>query len=184
MTEEQQLSYFAGFFDGEGCVTFNKVLRKSGNVFYTLVVHIKNCNPYPLIELQKVFEGSIYKESERGQNHRTTYRWMVTGLKGVLFLIAIKDLLIIKAEEADLAIKLFGISQRYKQHGVRVNRVPEDVMVQMTDLYDQITALKHKEYIDLPMLNIENSENSVDTLTSDVEGNTEPSLSLVDERKV
>ena len=62
-----ELSYLAGFFDGEGCVLYDRIM-------------VDNTNPYILEKYLIAFEGGrIYLKSPAGPNNRAGYRWVAYG---------------------------------------------------------------------------------------------------------
>lgn len=62
-----ELSYLAGFFDGEGCVLYDRIM-------------VDNTNPYILEKYFIAFDGGrIYLKSPAGDNTRAGYRWVAYG---------------------------------------------------------------------------------------------------------
>ena len=62
-----ELSYLAGFFDGEGCVLYDRIM-------------VDNTNPYILEKYLIAFGGGrIYLKSPARPNNRAGYRWVAYG---------------------------------------------------------------------------------------------------------
>lgn len=60
---EKDKAYFAGFFDGEGCVRVDKAIHKLNNRYsYSLAVSFGNTYVPTLYEMKKLFGGSICLE--------------------------------------------------------------------------------------------------------------------------
>jgi len=62
-----ELSYLAGFFDGEGCVLFDRIM-------------VDNTNPHILEKYFIRFGGGrIYLKEPPSKNNRSHYRWVAHG---------------------------------------------------------------------------------------------------------
>ena len=62
-----ELSYLAGFFDGEGCVLFDRIM-------------VDNTNPYILEKYLVTFGGGrVYLKNPPSPNNRAHYRWVAYG---------------------------------------------------------------------------------------------------------
>src|SRR3990167_458018 len=105
------LAYFAGFFDGEGCIciasqgskTRNGVIRKR----YRLEVAVGSTNHW-IIEMMKFqFGGAVYtdRRDNHPKTHRPFWRWMICSNQAKVFLEEVLPFLTIKKAEADIAIK-------------------------------------------------------------------------------
>ncbi len=91
--------YFAGFFDGEGCV-FIYGLK---NLFH-LNVAIANTNPKPLIVGQARYGGYVRPEKcHRG--NKPFWMWRMTGKTAAKFLSKIFPYVIIKKDEVAIALE-------------------------------------------------------------------------------
>jgi len=100
------LSYIAGFFDGEGSITIHHNCRpsprgKSPN--HTLQVSIGNTDPSILILIHKNFGGSILARKRR-PGHRDVTQWAIRAALALPFLEAIRPFLRMKSKQADVAI--------------------------------------------------------------------------------
>lgn len=84
-------SYFAGYFDADGCVRFHGTIR----------VEIKSVHPWILEEHMKKFGGSIYE----AHGERNLWRWCIGGSEAENYLITIKPFLYVKQAQADLCIQ-------------------------------------------------------------------------------
>ena len=58
---EEEKCYFAGLFDGEGCVRILKSDTSSGNISYSLLVQFNLTYEPILNKMKKLFGGNIYK---------------------------------------------------------------------------------------------------------------------------
>lgn len=105
-------AYAAGFFDGEGCIVVSVSSGKSrgyGNqTWMSLVVSVHQLDQRPLLAFQTAYGGKIVRGRGSGEWRKSktaTYKWRVHNMEAVAFLEKIRPYLILKAEEADLALK-------------------------------------------------------------------------------
>lgn len=100
------LAYFAGLFDGEGCLHIRKTKTKVQKTTYALVCKISMCNFSILEQLQQTFGGSLHKEREHqySNKYNKLWTWTLSCVKARDFIIAILPFLRIKKSEAELAI--------------------------------------------------------------------------------
>jgi len=98
-----QKAYVAGFFDGEGCVTFHIVGKNKNTVCYAPVCCIANNDINVLIYMQSIFGGKIYKKNRYSNKHGEGWTLNFTNQKDILvFLSSIKKFLIVKKSQADI----------------------------------------------------------------------------------
>lgn len=95
------LSYFAGFFDGEGCVR----LKRSGNYIYSVVI-VVNTNLEVLIDFKEKFGGNIQPRKRKVSYHKKIYAWEIYSKASVPFLEAILPYLIVKREQVIIVLKM------------------------------------------------------------------------------
>ena len=95
-----EISYIAGFFDGEGCVRIKKA-NQGGNSYY-IIAHITNTNQKILKKVQDYFGGNT-RLQEKGVN-KGIYNWCITSSEASDFLKTLLPFLIEKKEQAELAI--------------------------------------------------------------------------------
>lgn len=97
--------YIAGFFDGEGCIDIRYQVRGRYNRF-ELRCTISQVYRKPLDMIKEVFGGSI-SPRKNGNIHY----YVVSGPSANTLLEAIRPHLIVKADEADVALEFFRISR-------------------------------------------------------------------------
>jgi len=152
------ICYAAGFFDGEGCIRIDRLIipksekRPSGYMRYQLKVSLSQANPAPLFLFKEKFGGSLCSDSY-AKNVRTNSRirnqWVAWSRFAYDFLVTVRPHLIVKAEEADLAISLFDEmdSNRtwFRQHrGNPPNKV--EILASRDEIFDRLALLKRREY--------------------------------------
>lgn len=142
-----ELAYIAGFFDGEGNVGLYHRNKNSNTL--TLSVALYNTNPIPLMRCKELFGGCICSQkSQAATEHdwRTEWAWRATTKKAEHFLRQVFKYLIIKKEEAAIALESRKISSRRGQTGPWA-----DTSKQKTEMANQLKALKRLTWATLPM---------------------------------
>lgn len=102
----EQLAYAAGFFDGEGCVSFT--LEKN-NKSASISATIGNTNKEVLDYIHKVFGGRTSFYLSNNDKHKDVHSWDINGRECIHFLTAIKPWTIVKYEQICLAEFFFEI---------------------------------------------------------------------------
>ena len=79
MSHTHEVSWAAGFFDGEGFINIQKRSHPK-YIGYYLRIGINHVAPEPLIEMQRLFGGTIVKQNPEtiSENRKPRHRW-VTG---------------------------------------------------------------------------------------------------------
>jgi hypothetical protein len=103
--------YWAGLFDGEGCVTPNKYVSRIHNQKFIVAIRVSVTQKEPMVcyLLQKVFGGAIRTQKQTTMGGFKTHitRWECGKAEEVMnFLNAIKPYVIIKAVEIAVALEL------------------------------------------------------------------------------
>jgi len=102
------LPYIAGFFDGEGCVCILKVMEKylaRVRTRYILRIYISNTNLPILKNIQRLLGGYISERPNPPKNHLQVYSLTLNCNKAKEFLEKVLPYLIVKKEQAVLAIE-------------------------------------------------------------------------------
>ncbi len=104
--KKTDLAYFAGIFDGEGCVTIKKVQKKTtaGNTSrsHSLQVDIGNTNEWLCRQFAFAFGGSVHSQKSTGKR---VWRWQVAARKAGAFLEAILPYMRIKRPQVEIALQ-------------------------------------------------------------------------------
>ena len=102
------LAYFAGFFDGEGCIiigTKNCTWNKNHLKTYYLTVSAGSTNHWILELLRFQFEGKVYLRKPQELSRKPFWQWNVQNRQALRFLKTIAPYLKLKKAEADIAIQ-------------------------------------------------------------------------------
>lgn len=106
-----EMAYYAGFFDGEGCISFKTRRYKSAPQYVALVpvVTIAQVDPMVIVELYNRFGGYMYVKQSNSRNGRPAHYLELMALKAVAFIRAIYPYLRQKRQQADLVFEYIAI---------------------------------------------------------------------------
>lgn len=96
------LSYLAGFFDGEGSISILKRTKGDWNVSHFIRVSIGQKDGATLDWIKDTFGGNVYLVSRDG-----SYVWAISDYKGYEFIKTLAPYLRYKKTQADLAVKFY-----------------------------------------------------------------------------
>ena len=99
--------YIAGIIDGEGCVSIYHQEKKCGKIYfsYNVRIMIGMTDDRVIKILQEQYGGSIWEQKQR-EGWKNSKTWYLTGKKVEGFLNDILPFLIIKKDQARLALEL------------------------------------------------------------------------------
>ena len=115
------LAWAAGFIDGEGCIQAPVRLRERNRRGYGLSLYVGQVDPRPLHRLADTFGGLVYPKSRQSGERRQMFMWRVTGLTAADALSALLPYLLVKREQAELALQLRERITSYVQVGRKVD---------------------------------------------------------------
>lgn len=96
LISETQAAYFAGLFDGEGCVMIHVRDRVT-----SLTLTVTNSDLRPLTRLKLIYGGSIWPMPQV-EGRRPVWAWRISGRKSLAFVHDILPYTIIKSEQLQL----------------------------------------------------------------------------------
>lgn len=100
---KEQIVYFAGFFDGEGCIQIEKSITKGTNTHYALRVSIEHTF-IPVLELLRdAYGGGIVVAKKNMPHYKQKYVWKLNGRDAHRFILDITPYLWEKKPQALLA---------------------------------------------------------------------------------
>jgi hypothetical protein len=120
----------AGFFDGEGCISFHSVGKNvksigTRNRCYSVACTLTNNHIEVLLYIQNLVGGKIYTRKSKNEKHSDCYALNFTSRESILFFLEqIKDNLIIKQKQAEIVITY--IKSRFKRSPMRGSNIPID----------------------------------------------------------
>lgn len=115
--------YIAGFFDGEGNISISphRVSEEHKGPYLVLIINITQVDRTPLEHIAALYGGNIRIHRPANTNWSVVHRWNITARSALKFLEDIVPYLIVKREEALIAIEF----QKLKKLGSRYARNPE-----------------------------------------------------------
>ncbi len=119
--------YIAGFFDGEGCIDIRYRTTHGGKYQrFELRLTISQVFRLPLDKIAEQWGGSI--SPRRSGN---IHYYVVTGKQANALLTAIRPHLLVKADEADIALSFYKLTGKNKSL-----QSPETIKLKATAFYD------------------------------------------------
>jgi hypothetical protein len=109
----ESMAYWAGFFDGEGCVTIRRSNRyRGGNPSYQCCVSVTNKDLLVLMELREEFGGKIYPKSRREKCHALAFEWFTSRRSEVEhFLSSIGPYIRVKVNQVELGRQFLALGK-------------------------------------------------------------------------
>lgn len=159
------IHYQAGFLDGEGTITTTgtRLGRKTG--MFVVEVSISNTHLEILQAFQLIWGGKVYLETTSKSPSFKPYwkpchNWSITGQKSLPFLKEIRDHLIIKQRQADLAILILEMPD----HKFRNPYTPSQIERRIV-LDRELRVLNHRAAATTERENSQNCEMQQSELT-------------------
>jgi len=136
--QQTRLAWAAGFIDGDGSIG---IYRNGKAKALVLILQAVQVNPVPLLELQRLFGGSIARVSGKG-NRRNYQKWVVAARLAQSALERMWPYFITKGNEASIGIE-FSRSRRQVSTGAPLSPAEEDAQAL---LRAKIMALHHETW--------------------------------------
>jgi hypothetical protein len=118
--------YTAGFFDGEGSITYQEAPYRRKGVLRGKMFHLRvtlaNTNLEILEALRETYGGSVSSKWSTNPNARPTWTWFAAGPKAENFLSIVGPLLRIKQQQYQVACEFFAWKKTPKQE--RYEKLP------------------------------------------------------------
>jgi len=119
-------AYFAGLFDGEGCIVVTKKRIASGREYFYIQVTIDLTYRPTLNLLHFCYGGAVYDNPERALKHpewSDIYKWAVNSKDAYKFLKEMQPYCTVKKLEVAAAIDFFeAMAAHSEYHGERGNQ--------------------------------------------------------------
>lgn len=106
MIDTHLFAYFAGMIDGDGYISVQSRPYKSTHYFWPRV-GIAGTKRSPLDMASSLWGGSVSSHAPRNPRHKTQFQWSRVSNDAIAVITAIRPYLLIKCEQADLAIELW-----------------------------------------------------------------------------
>jgi len=135
-----ELAYIAGLLDGEGCITIAAGFRNRNNPNWNpeYALHVSVSNQFlPALEYLKSATGLGSIHHDRGHN----FKWQISCQQAAEFLKYLRPHLIIKAKQADIAIKFQSLLSVWTHRTLTDSQTQE-----RSELKQEIMRLNHLSY--------------------------------------
>lgn len=125
MWTSEQISYLAGFIDGEGTIYISTRKTKLGYISYYPRFQAVNTNKEVMEWILKTFGGLLYTKDRSSYNKkwRVQYEWYTTRALIDELLPLILPYLIVKRPQAELMLKFRATFKRRS-----IQKIPEDIL--------------------------------------------------------
>ena len=154
---DEDARYFAGFFDGEGCIAILRhatLVPPAVNLRYFMVITVTNTHQGIMEWLHQTFGGNIkrYKRTTQQPTHADAWKWTAMSQDAAHILRAVLPYLKVKYAQAEVALEFQDIvsstltrsyASRSGQRG-RLPLSPEDVAVRQA-LADKLLAIRRND---------------------------------------
>ena len=144
------IRYAAGLFDGEGWITLNKwEVPGRDYIRYQLFVGIGMVHKPVIDAMHSNFGGNVFvKRPSAGQSERTRTGsiWRLSLGPAAAFLEKIVPYLIVKKDEAELAIEFQAHMRRHTTDFKYRPHLRDELYAYRDDVYLRLRAMKRREY--------------------------------------
>jgi len=149
MNKAVKRAYTAGLIDGEGTITIDKRLRPSGVAWYQVHIRVAMTKNAPLKKMVAWWSGHVnetpYKHADNNNGKWSDYyAWQLWTKQAVDFLTKIEPYLILKKENARIAIQFQKRVNGYKHTGFGRRSLSKEELALREELYQQMKALNHR----------------------------------------
>lgn len=142
MEDNSTLQYLAGFIDGEGSISVNLSKNPKGRRRWYLRMTCHQVNPAPLELLINTFGGSL-RYSRRTATQRPIHEWAISSNEAYSAIKRLRPYLIVKAKEADLAMKFQELLWSRKNDKTLLT---EDEERERERIYNALREMKRSEH--------------------------------------
>jgi len=130
LTKREQSIRLAMCLDTDGYIGIEKESRSS--IHYRQRIEVRNTNMKLMNWLVENFGGTVAERKLDNPKWKNQYNWRLGGYKSCKLLKSIRPFLLLKGEQADLAIDLFEKVSRWRQGGDNLR------LISKTDLAESL----------------------------------------------
>jgi hypothetical protein len=114
---DQDIIWFAGFFDGEGCVTIQRRIQLGGGWHLSVIMPNSACQL--MYTLPSLFGGSCHEQKLQSHQNLRQVRWRASGRQAGIILKVLLPYLRVKHRQAALGIEFQERIDRGNNNGHR-----------------------------------------------------------------
>lgn len=152
---ELDMSYMAGFIDGEGCIgvvkTHGYSKRKDDTrPYYMVNISATNCVMKPLELLKEYFGGFIYNHHKTSKKDKHCWRWQLRAHKAVVAIESLYPYLRVKKPQAELCLEFAktvnknSIIYKHLRGRITGNRVKPSIIKKRELIANKLTELNKR----------------------------------------
>ena len=130
--------WLAAIIDGEGYISVDRRLWTNGQAYYSVSVGVKNTHLGLLEQVQRVAGCGSIRPAQSRAGSKTVYVWLAHGPNTTPILKAIHRLLVVKGEQARLALKLQSTKLGLGHHR------PPEVAAYQAEIYEAVKILNRR----------------------------------------
>ena len=136
--KKTDIAYFAGIFDGEGCVFLQPQSHPSNKqkTTFQMKIQVVSTNEWICQLFRFAFKGVVSIDRQKG-NHKIAYRWVATANNAMICLRSLLPYLHLKRPQTELAIK-------FQQHKTLGGRKTKEYLDLETDFKREFSRLNHR----------------------------------------
>lgn len=143
--EEAERGYLAGIIDGEGCITISRQAGGSGgrvNTSHRLYLKITMGHWETLAKCQRIAGGVGSMHLQRGGQWNDAWSWVVATQQAGAIIREVRDLLVTKAEEADVALEFLALPSGLTGGKGGNKTLPPELVAARQDCFERLRDLK------------------------------------------
>lgn len=132
-----QIGWTAGVIDGEGCIcAYGQKRSKHSGKVWSLRLIVGNTDIRMIVRLQELWGGRLKSMAKPRdpEKHNQAWQWIVCGPDACRVLKTVRDELVVKGEQADLALQfgeLLNTSRSTRKVGEENLRQREELSTQL-----------------------------------------------------
>ena len=144
------IAWLAGFFDGEGCISFNSHLVSGRGRRWVLKLVLANTHWPSVKRAAAMFPGlgCVHARMYRGKKWKPLLLWSVSSVQAELVLSALMPYLVAKRDEAELALEAVALrrSHRRRQANGQIAGFSDMAVSALTSIEYRLRGLKRVGY--------------------------------------
>ena len=137
------VAYAAGLFDGEGCIAIRKMKQKNSRYCFSLTCVVNMTDPRPVRALMEHFGYGTVSQGQAHPIYRRPIRWTIVCQTAADFLRQVQPYLLVKREEAALALEFQAHIEQTKGYWRRPDA--DEVLKYRERCYRRLQELKRPE---------------------------------------
>ena len=140
---KSELSYWAGLFDGEGCISIRlnrpSPTSKHRSELYAMITKVAMCDESLIRSMAKAFNvGHIGMQHRYAETHRPSWHWTAVSRDAEVVIKSLYPYLRSKKKEAEIALGFFKLP--HGRHGQR--RTDKNLTAARKSIYLELRAAK------------------------------------------